>query len=392
MKVCAIIAEFNPFHNGHAYLIEKVRSLGFTHVIIVMSGNFVQRGEPSIISKDIRAITALKNGANLVIEIPTIKSILSAEKFAFAGISLIASLGSVDGIAFGMESENLENLINIEKTLKDDNFSRLLKIHLSRGITFAKAREEALNEIIGEKISCELHGSNNILAVEYLKAIDNIESSVEVLGVRRLENPSIYLSASKIRNLINLNNISYKKYIPLSSFSLIKDKIFKREAPASIYTLSSQKAIISRLRGLSLKEISSLPDISEGIENRIFKAIRNSTSIPELFFNIKTKRYTLSRIRRIILCAFLGIKSYETEKPLNYIKILGMDNKGKDLLKYIKKNSKLPIITKYKDILSSGKNAVEAFEKENDFNNLYGLLTPKILKCEQDKSFKLIKE
>ncbi len=392
MRICAIIAEFNPFHNGHAYLIEQVRHHGYTHIIVVMSGNFVQRGEPAIVSKDVRTLVALKSNVNLIIELPISKVISTAEKYANSGISLINSLGCVDAIAFGMEAENIECILNIENALRSKNFHKLIKTNLSKGISFAKAREQSLEEIVGkENLKDEIRRSNNILAVEYIKAINDMKLSFEILGIRRLEDPDFYLSASKIRELIKLNNNSYVKYIPEFSYCHLKDKIIKKESPADIFSLSSQHAVLSRLRGLDIKDISALPDISEGIENRIFKAIKRSTSVSELLFNIKTKRYALSRIRRIILSAFIGITYKESNNPLNYIRVLGMDEKGKELLKVIKQKSKLPIITKYKDVLKCGEEVRESFEKESKFNDFYGLLTTKILECDLDKNFKLIK-
>ena len=392
MRVCAIIAEFNPFHNGHAYLIEQVRNYGYTHIIVVMSGNFVQRGEPAIFSKDVRALTALKNNVNLVIELPVSKVIATAEKYANSGINLISSLGCVDAIAFGIESENFESILKIENALRTESFSELLKINLSKGISFATAREKSLKEIIGkENLKDELKHGNNILAVEYVKAIKNMKLPFEILGIKRLENPDFYLSASKIREMINSKNINYEKYIPPFSHCLIKEKILKREAPANIFASNSESAIISRLRGLDIQNISDLPDISEGIENRIFKEIKKSTSVNELLFNIKTKRYALSRIRRIILSAFVGLTCKQSDNPLSYIRVLAMDNKGKEILKTIKQKSKLPIITKYKDVFKCSERVREDFKKESIFNDFYGLLTPRILECDSDKSFKLIK-
>lgn len=391
MKICAIIAEFNPFHNGHAYLIDKVRSCGYTHVIVVMSGNFVQRGEPAIISKEIRAKIALNSGANLVIELPTVKTTLTAEKYAFSAIELISHIRRVDTLVFGSESGSIKDLNNIKNYIYSNNiFDEKLKNYLSSGMTFAKAREKSIYDISGNcDISSAIKTPNNILGVEYLKAIDKINMSIECLTFERTKNLDNIKSATEIRNMIINNDPNYKKYITYNSYKEISNAIKEKLAPVNM--LFMDRVIISKLRGLTLEEISKLPDISEGLENRIYNSIKESCSLEELLFKIKTKRYTMSRIKRIILNAFLGINSEMTLKPIEYIKILATDSKGLEILKKMKNSTSVPILTRYSELNNMSNEAKIFFEMESSFTDIYNTLTPQILPCEMEKKFRLIK-
>lgn len=388
MKICAIIAEFNPFHNGHAYLIDKVRSYGYTHIIIVMSGNFVQRGEPAIVSKEIRAKIALNSGVNLVVELPTVRTVLTAEKYALSAIELINCMGCIDTLAFGSESGSVEELNNIKNYICYNNdFSDKLKIYLSSGMTFAKAREKSIYDISGNYNVIKT--PNNILGVEYLKAIDKINMSLECLTFERTKNLDNIKSATEIRNMIINNDSNYEKYIPYNSYKEISNAIKEKSAPVNMFSMD--RVIMSKLRQLSLEEISKLPDISEGLENRIYNFIKESYSLEELLFKIKTKRYTMSRIKRIILNAFLGINSEMTVEPIEYIKILATDSKGLEILKTIKNSTFVPILTRYNELNNMRDKAKIFFEMESRFTDIYNILTPQILPREIEKKFRLIK-
>lgn len=390
MKICAIVAEFNPFHNGHAYLINKAYSLGYTHIVIVMSGNFVQRGEPSIISKEARASIALQNGANLVLEIPTIKSVSTAERYAYFSLEIIKHLGCVDSLIFGSECGNINRLSQVQKYIDDKKFGHILKKHLDNGLNFAVAREKTIHEISGNfDISSILQSPNNILGVEYLRAIKELNLKLGCITFERTKNSEYITSASEIRNMIINGNNEYKKYVPESSIYEVESAIKNNTAPVDIFF--SDRTVLSKLRSLSLSEISSLPDISEGLDNRIYKYIRESTSLEELLFKIKTKRYTMSRIKRIILSAFLGINSEMTKKPIEYLKVLGTDSRGLEILKIAKNTSTVPIITRYNQLNNLPQSAKEFFELESNFTDIYNTLTPNILPCGVEKKFKLIK-
>lgn len=380
MKVCAVIAEFNPFHNGHDYLIRSIKKSGYTHIIVFMSGNYVQRGEPAIIPKECRAKSALKSGANLVIEIPTIKVLMTAEKYAFSALSLVSKFENIiDSLSFGAETENSDFLVEIYNALKEKSFKGIVKSYLDEGKSFAVSREKAIEKILkNQEISLEIKKPNNILAVEYLKAINKLGLDIDYKVFKRISDPEKYMSASNIRKLVHEKSDEYKKYIP-------EYGIFSRDLVTDYF--SNSREVIGMLRCLEKEQFLQLPDISEGIENRIYKAVKNSCSIEELFFSVKTKRYAMSRIKRIILCAFLGINSKMQNKNVPYLRVLGTDKKGLEIIKMLN----FPVITRYSEVLSLGKEAIEFFEIENKFTNLYYTFTNNILPCEKEKTFKFIK-
>ena len=380
MKICAVVAEFNPFHNGHAYLLEKIRSSGYSHIVVVMSGNYVQRGEAAIFPKDARAKAALQMGANLVIELPTVKVLATAEKYAFSALSVIKKLGNqINALAFGTETENFENLVEIKEILGTELFKKEVKLQLDKGLSFAVCRENAVRNISKKPcIANEIKNPNNILAVEYLKAMDKLGMSLDCLPVKRMEVPGKYFSASKLREMIIQENLDFKNYIP--------EKLdFNTNLKASYFEMGRE--IICKLRSLEKSDFARLPDVSEGLENRIRSAVKKACSLPELLEFAKTKRYAMARIKRIILCAFLGIDSNMASAEIPYVRVLGSDKKGFEILK----NVDSPVVTRYSDVLKLGSDAQNFFELENKFTNIYYSLTKEILPCEKEKTFKMIR-
>lgn len=380
MKICAVVAEFNPFHNGHAYLLEKIRSSGYSHIVVVMSGNYVQRGEAAIFPKDARAKAALQMGANLVIELPTVKVLATAEKYAFSALSVIKKFGNqINALAFGTETENFENLVEIKEILGTELFKKEVKLQLEKGLSFAVCRENAVRNISKKPcIANEIKNPNNILAVEYLKAMDKLGMSLDCLPVKRMEVPGEYFSASKLRKMIIQENLDFKNYIP--------EKLdFNTNLKASYFEMGRE--IICKLRSLEKSDFARLPDVSEGLENRIRSAVKKACSFPELLEFAKTKRYAMARIKRIILCAFLGIDSNMASAEIPYVRVLGSDKKGFEILK----NVDSPVVTRYSDVLKLGSDAQNFFELENKFTNIYYSLTKEILPCEKEKTFKMIR-
>lgn len=380
MKICAVVAEFNPFHNGHAYLLEKIRSSGYSHIVVVMSGNYVQRGEAAIFPKDARAKAALQMGANLVIELPTVKVLATAEKYAFSALSVIKKLGNqINALAFGTETENFENLVEIKEILGTELFKKEVKLQLEKGLSFAVCRENAVRNISKKPcIANEIKNPNNILAVEYLKAMDKLGMSLDCLPVKRMEVPGKYFSASKLREMIIQENLDFKNYIP--------EKLdFNTNLKASYFEMGRE--IICKLRSLEKSDFARLPDVSEGLENRIRSAVKKACSLPELLEFVKTKRYAMARIKRIILCAFLGIDSNMASAEIPYVRVLGSDKRGFEILK----NVDSPVVTRYSDVLKLGSDAQNFFELENKFTNIYYSLTKEILPCEKEKTFKMIR-
>lgn len=370
-NVVGIIAEYNPFHNGHAYHLEKAKELAKAdYVIAVISGNFVQRGNVSLINKWDKANMALVEGADLVIELPTVYSISSAENFAYGAIKILNSLNIVDYIAFGTELDDINILDKCADILykEPQKFVNLLNHELSKGLSFPKARENALLMYLNDirTYSNVLSSPNNILAIEYLKALKKLRSHITPISIKRknagyndLEITNNFASATAIRKkIIDNKPAGLSKLMPANSYRILYNSIQKGHFVKDIK--SFEKEILYVLRKMSIKEISNLPDVSEGLEHAIKNTANSCNTIEEFMNIIKTKRYTNTRIQRILLYALLGITKDDMKnstKVQPYIRVLGMNKKGKDLISVIShSNPNLNIITSVKKYLDSTPN------------------------------------
>ena len=383
-KVLGIIAEYNPFHNGHLYHLETSKKLtDADYTVAIISGNFTQRGSTSIVDKWSKTKMALKNGIDLVIELPVLYSISSAENFADGAIKILNSLGIVDYLSFGAETSDISILNNIANILcsEHEEYKNLLSIELEKGLSFPKARENALldyikntddnvpeNRIIDfEKYSKVLSSPNNILAIEYLKALKKYKSSIKPVCISRFKseyNSSSFskniASATAIRELIkNKNFDTIKNVIPLESYSILVDCINSGCVAPDLNCF--EKEIIFTLRKMSIEEIFNLPDVSEGLEFSIKKAVNSCNNINNFLDIVKSKRYTITRLQRILLYALLGISkedmqlSKKVEKP--YVRVLGFNDNGKKLVSEIAtKNPELKLITSVKKFVDSNSN------------------------------------
>ncbi len=370
-KVLGIIAEYNPFHNGHLYHIKQsIEESKADYVVCVISGNFVQRGNTSIINKWTKAKMAIANGVDLVLELPTIYSTSSAENFAEGAIKLLDSLGVVDTISFGMESNDIATLNNIANVLFQEpkDYVTMLNHELSRGISFPKARENALLMYLNDikRYANVLSGANNILGIEYLKALKKLKSPLIPIGIKREKvyyNDEMivddFASATAIRKFISNKQFDeIRKVIPRSSYILLGQELKKGHYVLDLSKF--QKEILYILRKMTLEEIRNLPDVSEGLENAIKNAADSCNNIIDLVNIIKSKRYTQTRIQRILIYALLGIdkKMMETSKKIvPYARILGSSEKGKKLIsEIIGKNPKINMVTSVKKFLETSKN------------------------------------
>lgn len=350
--IYSIICEFNPFHNGHRHLIDSIKSDG-DGVICVMSGNFVQRGEFAVYDKFTRARTALENGADLVIELPCVYSLKSANGFANAGVKLIEALGVTDKIAFGAECDDINELISAAQEIKNNEEN--IRKEMKKGISYPAARRNVIDNSI-------LDTPNNILALEYIMAASLPCVAVKRIGSGHDSDDSLY-SASAIRKTLSLDKICSMK--------------------------NCESAILSKLRTMSADDFAKIEDVNEGLENRIVDAVRSSVSLNEIYDKIKTKRYTHSRIRRIILNAYLGIEDkYRQDVP--YIRILGFNDKGRDILSQIKKRSALPVISRYGDTDKLDDYARSLFELECRCTDLYNLGYKNPLPCGTEQRSKVV--
>lgn len=363
MKTAAIISEYNPFHNGHKYHIEQTRAAGASHIIAIMSGNFTQRGDTAIFDKFVRAETALQNGADLVLELPTRISLMSAEGFARGAVGIAEALGCVDILSFGSESGSVPALKEasgaIEYVLHTGEFDMLVK----KGKSYPAALQEALRNYYTDDV-CELAASpNNTLAIEYLSALDNIGSSIEPFTVKRLGAPhdsdedAEFISASRIRKMI-FSGEDCSGFAPAVN------------APAADVRLL-ERAILAKLRTLRESDLERVFDCANGLGNRLHKAIRTAKSLSELYFLTKTKRYTLARIRRAVLCAFLGIDKQFAAEKCAYIRVLGMNPRGREILAAA--NCALPIDTSLKALSQTSREAARQANFETRCTDVYSL-------------------
>ena len=379
--VLGIIAEYNPFHNGHLYhLKESKKATGAEYTVAIISGNFTQRGSTSIIDKWKKTEMALQNGVDLIIELPVLYSISSSENFAEGSIKILNSLGIIDFLSFGSETSDIKILNNFANILYDEpkEYKKILSNYLDTGLSFPKARENALLEYIKnfEDVNTNfdnykniLSSPNNILGIEYLKALKKYKSSIKPVCIKRSIadynssdisiNTSI-ASATAIRELIkNKNFNTIKTVIPEKSYSILADCI---NSGCIIPDLNCfEKEIIYVLRKMSIKEIANLPDVSEGLEFLIKKAVNSCNTLTELLNTIKSKRYTITRLQRILLYALLDISkkdmklSKEVDSP--YIRVLGFNDNGKKLIsKIMDKNPNQPLITSVKKFVDNNSN------------------------------------
>ena len=380
MKILGLIVEYNPFHNGHLYHLQKsIEKTKATHTIAIMSGNFLQRGEPALFDKYTRAHAAVKNGVDLVIELPTMFACQSAEIFSHGAITTLNSLNCVDAICFGSEE-----------------FKISLKKYLSDGMLFPTARSLALFDYINdfklldiskEKLLNILNSSNNILGLEYIKSILKLNSKIKPYTITRVQSDynsetieSNICSATAIRKqLKDLNDISsISKVVPNNTFDVLKSKI-----DDDLYPMFDDNyfEILSSIIIRDKNILNTYFDVNEGIENKIYQSIFTSLTLDDLKESIKSKRYTMTKIKRTLNNILLGITKNDMNKIKNvnnipYIRILAFNDKGREIIKNIKTNSDINIINKFSNISFSKDD--EVFKTLIDYDikasNIYNLI------------------
>ncbi len=374
MTVAGIVCEYNPFHNGHKFHIEETRKkTGADAIVAIMSGNFVQRGDASISPKELRAKAAIENGADLVLELTTPYSTASAELFALGAVRTLNALGCIDFLSFGAECDDIDSLCEIAKLLANEppEFSALLNTFSASGLSYPTARAKAVESFGGKEKANMLSSPNNLLGIEYLKALISQKSSIKPVTILRKgvdhdaqETNDGIASASYIRDLIKSGK-DFSEFIPESANSIFKDA-----TPHSITKLD--EAILCHLIKTSAEDLRKIADVSEGLENRIKDAALSSKNLDELYDAIKTKRYTHSRIRRIILSAFLGITESDRLASPKYIKILDHNETGQKIIAKAKKTASLPIVRNTSQVNKLKNPEIkELWERERIFDRIY---------------------
>lgn len=378
MKICSAICEYNPLHLGHIKHLNYIKeNLKPDYTVIFMSGNFTQRGEGAILDKYTRATHAIKAGADVVIELPTVFAVSNAEIFAKGGVKLINSLPKPNEICFGTETNDLNGLISTAKELAIESvdFKKVLKRELDKGEPLVKARITALEETSSGKVDLSFVNSpNNILALEYVKAILENNYDLSIKPIKRegddynqtkiqKNNPS----ALAIRTAIKNGKLSKtKNFVP---YYVYKD--LPKKLP------SFDKEIIFSLLKQSKTDISKITDCSEGLENKIKALIKDNYTIEDLLFKLKSKRYTEARLKRILYSSMLNVTKDFTLDCLNsdlYLKVLAV-NKSKETILSDLSSSKYPLITRKSDVNKLSGTALDCFMKDVEANDIYNLIT-----------------
>jgi predicted nucleotidyltransferase len=397
MKTIGIISEYNPFHNGHRYHIEAARQeFGADHIVCIMSGNFVQRGEPAMLDKWSRAEMALLNGADLVLELPFVYSCQPADIFAFGAVNILNNLGSVDGICFGSELGSTEGLWKVAELLlaEPGDFSRLVKQHLSSGNTYPRSVSLALASYYGGHASIlpEIwENPNNVLGIEYIKAILKLNSPLQAYTIKRVSNhyndteiTQPIASATAVRKELHDSGISQKLLttMPSDAAAILERELAAGRGPIGLK--SFENILIYRLRTMSPEAIKSYISISEGLEHRIKKSAASACGMDELIEGIKTKRYTRAFIQRILCHILLDLKwekslDFKKAGTPSYTRVLGFNDRGKLLLRKFINTSPYPVINKVASFKTGDPVLEEMFQYDLRATDVYNLVRPNTL-------------
>lgn len=351
MKIIAIISEYNPFHLGHLYQLNKIKEMFNEEIAIIsiMSGNFIQRGEPSIVDKFKRCSFSLECGVNLVFEIPIQTTLSSAEKFAYGSIDILNKLNCVDYVCFGCEDPSYEKLDKISTALLSFNKEDIKKF-LDLGVSFAKTQELIIKEKFNDpSLSSYITSPNNILGVEYTKALKILNSSIKILPIKRegggYNDSSLstsFSSATSIRNALRKGEINtLENHLPKPVYKVLKNSFLTHKEMMFEYI---------KYKLLTLGKLDRIEDSSEGLYNKVYKEITGSSSLDELILKVKSKRYPYSKISRMLTKYFIGFEEFDTNhinSDNNYVRVLGFDQKGKNILNSIKKKTPFLLISKF---------------------------------------------
>ena len=393
MKVSGIICEYNPFHNGHLYHIRKTRENGATHIAAVMSGNFVQRGDTAIMDKLERARLAVRSGADLVIELPVQYSLASAENFASGAVHLLDSLGAVDELSFGSECGDTRKLLKAMETVDLAALTHAdeIKSIMEKGYTYPRALNSVVNGYDPEAAAI-IAEPNNTLAVEYLRALKRSGSAMEPFTVMRekaahdgTEASDGFASASMLREMIE-NGESIDSFTTEEWAAAVRNAV-KNGETASMSRL--ERVILYKLRTCSVEEIAQICDVGQGLEHRIYGA-RMAGSLDELLFTVKTKRYTMARIRRIMLALLIGITKTDMEQLPPYGRILAFNERGREILARAKGSAMIPFGSSIAKLSQLGDTAERFAELEIRASDIYGLALDTVTSAQKDYRAKIM--
>ena len=413
MKICGIVAEYNPFHNGHLYHIQKSKEISNSDIVVaVMSGNFIQRGLPSLFDKWTRTKIAIQNGVDIVIELPVCFATASAEYFAHGSIGILDSLNVVSSLSFGNECEDIEILKRIAAVLfhEPDEYKKYLQNELKKGTSYPIARSNALKTFLKKEydersLSAILLDSNNILGIEYLKALQAYDSPIIPYSLKRkggnYNSTTIYeniCSSTAIREMFKMNKIDQlSAVVPDNCSTILNQELLHGRSPMFIENF--EKEILYEIRKMPLQELTNILDVTEGLEHLIKKASAECVELEDVIETIKSKRYTRTRVQRILIHLLLGIQKEFVENNKTtpqYARILGMSKVGEKALPYLINNSRIPIITSVNKFLKGNASDSQKKMLELDIlsSNIYtlGYQIPNFKKLNLDYTFPILKE
>ncbi len=393
MRIGGIIAEYDPFHNGHKAHIDSLRAAGATHVVAVLSGSFTQRGEPAALTKFDRARMAIAGGVDLVLENPLPFAMAPAERFATGGVGILQALGCVDILSFGSECGETAPLEQLAALMDTPAYIAALRDALDSGIPYAAASETAVTQCGDKSLAALLATPNNTLGLEYIRATRRLNANFCFHTLARVGAPhnatagiGSITSASHIRALLYEGQPNKAlAYIPASAKPILHDALNNGHAPANSDRLHT--ALLARLRSMLESDFAHLPYISEGLDNRLYRASRTTGSYRELLESLQTKRYPLARLRRILWAALLGLPPEETFPCPAYIRVLAMNDRGREILAAA--TPTLPLLTRAAQIPSLSADAQAMLALEERATDLHALTLPRPLPCGTDWTNKL---
>ena len=379
-----MIVEYNPLHSGHLRLMEETRRLlgPDTAIVCAMSGNFVQRGDFALVRKHQRARAAVESGADLVLELPLPWAVASAETFADGGVQVLTAAGVVTDLAFGSECGLTAPLLELAACLLSPEYSGELRRRLDSGRSYAVCRQQAVAALLGEEKASLLESANNILGVEYCKALLRRRSALRPLTVRRegsghdgaLE-PGTHPSASALRTLLRDGETERAlALLPPAMARVCEEEQAAGRAP--VFAETCQRAVLARLRTMTEADFAALDQGREGLCRRLYEASRTAPTVEELLFAAKTKRYALARLRRMVLWAYLGLSPADVPAEVPYLRPLAANDTGRRLLSDMRKSAAAPVLTKPADVRSLGAAARRLLALEAGATDLYTLAYP----------------
>ena len=386
MYVAGIIIEYDPLHTGHVHLMKETRrQLGEDTVIIgVMSGNFVQRGEFAVVQKYARAKAAVESGMDLVLELPLPWAAASAERFADGGVQALMATGLVTHIAFGSECGDASMLQRLAAALCSPELEERLRQELTAGDSFAAARQRAMESLVSPEEAAVLERPNNILGIEYCKALLRRRSEIRPVTIHRqgsAHNGQLqegeHPSASAIRALLQSGQreCALGLMAPAMKEAYLAEEVAGR---APVFGETCERAVLAKLRSMTQEEFAALDEGKEGLYNRLYDASRTAASVAEILEKAKTKRYAYARLRRMVLWAYLGLKVKEQPETIPYLRPLAANETGRALLGQMRKSASVPVVMRAKQIRMLGPEAKALFELETRAADLYALAYPEL--------------